>query len=220
MMFWKKNSLHYQLNNQLPLNTPLKEISFTVFDTETTGFAIGNKDRMIEIGAVQVEGMEVTDKTFQTYVDPERNIPREIMNLTGIRQEQVNGAPNSLEAIEAFYKFVEGNDSSGWVGHYLAFDIMVLKKELQRYKFTFDEPLYIDTLDVIGYLNPSWDMRDLTHYALQFGSKIFERHSALGDALTTAHLLVELCYHIRDRGKRTLGDLVEITRKDNGKIIF
>ncbi|WP_199256788.1 PolC-type DNA polymerase III [Alteribacillus sp. YIM 98480] len=219
-MFWKKKCLHYQLNNQMPLDTPLNEMRFTVFDTETTGFAVGSKDRMIEIGAVQVDGMKVTDNTFQTYVDPGRNIPQEIMNLTGIRQNQVNGAPNALEAIEAFYQFVEKNDSGGWVGHYLAFDILVLKKELQRYKYTFDEPLYIDTLDVIGYLNPSWDMRDLTHYALQFGSKIFERHSALGDALTTAHLLIELFHHIGDRGKSTLGDLVEITRKDNGKITF
>ncbi|RKD71177.1 DNA polymerase-3 subunit epsilon [Sinobaca qinghaiensis] len=216
MIFWKKKSLHYQLNNELPLNTPLKELGFTVFDTETTGFAVGSKDRMIEIGAVQVEGLEVTDHTFQTYVNPERDIPASIQTLTGIKPSDVEGAPLALEAIESFYQFIEQYDSGGWVGHYLDFDIMVLKKELGRHKLTFDEPTYIDTLDVIGYLNPSWDMRDLSHYAIQFGSKIFERHSALGDAQTTAHLLVELLHHIGDRGKLTLGDLIEITKKDNG----
>lgn len=216
MIFWKKKSLHYQLNNELPLNTPLKELSFTVFDTETTGFAVGSRDRMIEIGAVQVQGLEVTDHTFQTYVNPEREIPDSIQTLTGIKPSDVEGAPLALEAIESFYQFIEQHDSGGWVGHYLDFDIMVLKKELARHKLTFDEPTYIDTLDVIGYLNPSWDMRDLSHYAIQFGSKLFERHSALGDARTTAHLLVELLYHIGDRGKLTLGDLIEITKKDNG----
>ncbi|MDQ0297844.1 DNA polymerase-3 subunit epsilon [Salibacterium salarium] len=216
MMFWKKKNLHYQLNNQLPLHTPLDDMTFTVFDTETTGFAVGSKDRMIEIGAVQVEGMEVTDKTFHTYVDPERNIPREIINLTGIRQEQVYGAPKALEAIESFYEFVEKHKSGGWVGHYLAFDVMVLKKELQRHSYSFDEPLYIDTLDIIGYLNPSWDMRDLSHYARQFGANMYERHSAIGDALTTAHLFIELISHINNRGRFTLGDLVDITRNKNG----
>lgn len=216
MIFWKKKSLHYQLNNELPLNTPLKELSFTVFDTETTGFAVGSRDRMIEIGAVQVQGLEVTDHTFQTYVNPEREIPDSIQTLTGIKPSDIEGAPLALEAIESFYQFIEQHDSGGWVGHYLDFDIMVLKKELARHKLTFDEPTYIDTLDVIGYLNPSWDMRDLSHYAIQFGSKLFERHSALGDARTTAHLLVELLYHIGDRGKLTLGDLIEITKKDNG----
>lgn len=216
MIFWKKKSLHYQLNNELPLNTPLKELSFTVFDTETTGFAVGSRDRMIEIGAVQVQGLEVTDHTFQTYVNPEREIPDSIQTLTGIKPSDIEGAPLALEAIESFYQFIEQYDSGGWVGHYLDFDIMVLKKELARHKLTFDEPTYIDTLDVIGYLNPSWDMRDLSHYAIQFGSKLFERHSALGDARTTAHLLVELLYHIGDRGKLTLGDLIEITKKDNG----
>ncbi len=219
MMFWKKKSLHYQLANQLPLNTPLENMSFTVFDTETTGFSIGGKDRLIEIGAVQVENMSVTDRTFQTFVNPEREIPERIVELTGINEGQVKDAPNSLEAIEAFYKYVEENDSGGWVGHYLSFDVMVLKKELQRHKFTFDEPLSVDTLDLIGYLNPSWDMRDLEHYAKQFGTNIYQRHSALGDALTTAHLLVEIFHHLRMRGKRTLGDIIDITCKENGKIL-
>ncbi|MFB5662721.1 PolC-type DNA polymerase III [Alteribacillus sp. HJP-4] len=216
-MFWKKKSLHYQLNNQMPLNTPLKEMSFTVYDTETTGFAIGSRDRLIEIGAVQVEGLEVTDRTYHTYVNPNRDIPREITNLTGIRQEMVKKAPHALDAIEDLFAFIEENESCGWVGHYLAFDELVLKKELQRWKYTFEEPISIDTLDMIGYLNPSWDMRDLSHYARQFGSKMFERHTALGDALTTAHLFVELLSHMNGRGKETLGGLMEAIRSDNGK---
>ncbi|WP_240376132.1 PolC-type DNA polymerase III [Bacillus piscicola] len=191
-------------------------MNVTVFDTETTGFAVGKKDRLIELGAVQVEGMTVTDKTFHTYVNPDRNIPREITNLTGIRQQDVEGAPSALEAINGFYEFVKNNNSNGWAGHYLAFDILVLKKELQRSNYSLEQPTYMDTLDMIGYLNPTWEMRDLTHYAREFGTRLFQRHSALGDAQTTAYLLVELFRHIGDRGKHTLGDLIDITRRDNG----
>ncbi|SFE60958.1 DNA polymerase-3 subunit epsilon [Alteribacillus iranensis] len=216
MMFWKKRVLPYQLNIHPPLNTPLREISFTVFDTETTGFAVGRKDRLIEIGAVQVEELTLTDKTFRTYVNPERNIPREITELTGIHAEDVERAPTALEAIKDFFRFVEKQKSTVWAGHYVAFDLLVLKKELQRYKYAFDVPSQIDTLDMIGYLNPTWDMKDLSYYAREFGANMFERHSALGDARTTASLLIELIHILEHRGKRTLGDLLDILRKENG----
>nr|WP_246238240.1 3'-5' exonuclease [Alkalicoccus luteus] len=220
MMFWKKKKLHYQLVQDQPLNTPISELSFTVFDTEATGFSVGSHDRLIEIGAVHVERLKVTDDTFQTYVNPGRAIPERITELTGITDDHVKDAPDSLEAIERFYEYIEKHESGGWVGHYLAFDVLVLKKELLRHKYTFDEPLYFDTLDLIGYLAPSWDMRDLEHYALSFGTKIFERHSAVGDALTTAHLLVELLHYLEDRGKRTLADLIDITQGENGSPAF
>ncbi|WP_035711282.1 3'-5' exonuclease [Salibacterium aidingense] len=216
-MFWKKRNLPYRLNKQIPLNTLLEDMTFTVFDTETTGFAVSGGDRLIEIGAVQVKGLQMTEHTFQTYVNPDRDIPREIMDLTGIRQTHVKDAPRSLEAVNRFYQFVEDNQSQGWIGHYLAFDLMVLKKELQRWQHTCQEPIGVDTLDIIGYLNPSWDMRDLTHYARQFGANIYERHSALGDALTTASLFIELCYHLKYRNKQTLGDLLEAAGKNSGK---
>lgn len=215
MMFWKKTKLHYQLDHQPPLDTRLRDLSFTVYDTETTGFAVGGKDRVIEIGAVQVQGLYVTDNTFHTYVNPHRDIPPEITELTGVHQHHVENAPSSLEAIENFFQFIEETKSCGWVGHYLSFDVMVIKKELQRAKMTFEQPLYLDTLDLLGYICPSWDMRDLEHYARSFNTKIFQRHSALGDALTTAHLFVELLRHLEDRGKNTLADLIQVTDSQN-----
>ncbi|MGO4890225.1 PolC-type DNA polymerase III [Anaerobacillus sp. MEB173] len=214
-MFWKRKRLHYQLDVQPPLSTPIEELSFTVFDTETTGFAIGGKDRVIEIGAVHVSQLEVTETTFQTFVNPYRDIPANITELTGIEQHDVDGAPSALEAIENFFQFIEDTGSCGWVGHYLSFDVMVIKRELQREKYTFEQPLYFDTLDLIGYLNPSWDMRDLEKYACAFGTRIYDRHRALGDALTTAHLFCELLKHTKDRGKNTLGELIEILDTEN-----
>ncbi|PRO65360.1 3'-5' exonuclease [Alkalicoccus urumqiensis] len=215
-MFWKRKQLPHRLIEEMPLNTPIKDLRFTVFDTEATGFAVGGQDRLIEIGAVQVEGLEVTDHTFQTYVNPGRSIPPEITELTGISAADTATAPLSLEAVNNFFAFAASHKSCAWAGHYLAFDITVLKKELQRAKASFQDPMYIDTLDLIGFLAPSRDMRDLQHYALDFGTPVYGRHSALGDALTTAHLLVELLRYIEDRGRTTLGDLRDITTTANG----
>lgn len=216
-MFWKKTKMTYEFDRQPPLNTPLEQIAFTVFDTETTGFAIGASDRLIEIGAVHVENLTVTDQTFQTFVNPSRKIPDEIIELTGISNEMVTDSPEGLEAIESFFSFIEMCGSDGFVGHYVSFDLMVLKKELGRRKHTFEEPLSFDTLDLIGFLNPSWDMRDLEHYARTFSTNIYQRHSAIGDALTTAHLFCELLRLIKDRGKNNYGDLLEIVDKKDRK---
>lgn len=214
-MFWKRKKMNFELDRRPSLSTPLEELAFTVFDTETTGFSIGASDRLIEIGAVHVENLTVTDKIFQTYVNPNRIIPENIVELTGIHNHQVIDAPQSLQAIEEFFTYIEKCGSDGLVGHYISFDLMVLKKELAREKYTYESPLGFDTLDLIGFLNPSWDMRDLEHYAKTFSTKIFQRHSALGDALTTAHLFCQLLKHVKERGKHTLGDIVQITDTNN-----
>ncbi|WNF37535.1 exonuclease domain-containing protein [Bacillaceae bacterium IKA-2] len=210
-MFWKKRKMAYELDRKPALNTSLEELSFIVFDTETTGFAIGSKDRLIEIGAVLVENLTVTDKTFQTYVYPNRLIPDDIVELTAIDNEMVRNAPQALEAIEDFFAFIEKCGCDGIVGHYISFDLMVLKKELAREKFTYETPLNFDTLNLIGFLSPSWDMRDLEDYSRTFSTNIYQRHSAIGDALTTAHLFVELLRLIKGRGKNTLGDIIQIS---------
>ncbi len=209
-MFWRKKRLHYNLNQSLLLDTKLRDMSFTVFDTETTGFANAADDGLIEIGAVHVNGLEVTDSVFQTFVNPSREIPTAITRLTSIEQHHVEKAPYPLEAIESYFQFNENHKSAAWIGHHLNFDTSVIKKELQRVKHDYDEPPSFDTMDLIDYLNPTWDQHDLENYAKLFGTKIFERHRALGDALTTAHLFVELLRRLESKGVTTLADLLRI----------
>ncbi|WP_301109174.1 PolC-type DNA polymerase III [Sporosarcina sp.] len=217
-MFWKKKKLTYELQQSLQLNTPLQEMSFTVFDTETTGFAIGADDRMIEIGAVQVEGFQVTDRIFQTFVNPSREIPLVIQKLTNIKQEQVNDAPLPLPAIEEYFAFIEKNKSGGWVGHHVSFDEMVIKKELGRQKCTFQMPTSFDTMHLIRYLDPASEQQDLEDYAKMFGTEVFERHRALGDALTTAHVFTQLLKKLDRQGVKTLADLLRV--KNGGAHTF
>lgn len=88
--------------------------------------------------------------------------------------------------------------------------MLVLKSELKREKLAYRKYLSIDTLDLIGFIAPSYDMRDLERYAMAFNTRIYPCHSAIGDALTTAYLFVELIMHLHDRGIRTLGELARI----------
>lgn len=196
----------------IPLSMPLGELNFTVFDTETTGFQVAKEDRLIEIGAVQVKGFQVQEhRQFQTYVNPNKHISQEITQLTSIRDANVETAPQAIEAISLFFDFVGSNDSVCFVGHYVAFDMIVLISELKRQKFSLRNHRCIDTLDLIGNLAPSIDMRDLERYARNFNTRIYTRHSAIGDALTTAYLFVELLQQLDERGKKTWGDLSRIS---------
>lgn len=209
-MFWRKKKLTYELQQPLHLDTQLQDMSFTVFDTETTGFAIGADDRLIEIGAVQVDGFQVTNRVFQSFVNPLREIPPTICKLTNIQQSQVDTAPLPLPAIEEYFAFIEENKSAGWVGHHVSFDEMVIKKELGRQKCVFQSPTSFDTMHLIRYLDPASEQQDLEDYAKMFGTEVFERHRALGDALTTAHVFTELLKKLDRQGIKTLGDLLRI----------
>jgi DNA polymerase-3 subunit epsilon len=203
----------------IPLSTPIESLTFIVFDTETTGFEVASQDRLIEIGAVVVKGLTVHDaEIFQTFVNPTRQISREIIELTGITNEQVATAPLAGEAISQFFEFVAAHEAACLVGHYVSFDRLVLKSELKREKLALKKLFTIDTLDLIGFIAPSYDMRDLERYAMAFGTRIYPRHSAINDALTTAYLYTELLWQFKNRGASTWGELINAT-DSQGRII-
>ncbi|RSD27103.1 3'-5' exonuclease [Mesobacillus subterraneus] len=212
-MFFQRKSISCPLiYDKIPLSTPIDDLTFIVFDTETTGFQVATTDRLIEIGAVAVKGLKVMENDrFQTYVNPMRQISREIIELTSITNELAAEAPIASEAIPEFFEYVGAHEAVCLVGHYVGFDHLVLKSELKREKLALKKLFTIDTLDLIGFIAPSYDMRDLERYAMAFGTRIYDRHSAMGDAMTTAYLFIELLQQFRDRGYSTWGELIKAT---------
>lgn len=208
--FARKDYFPSNLAENLPLSTPIDKLEFTVFDTETTGFSLAKEDRLIEIGAIRVKGMEVVEENvYQSYINPNRQIPREITELTGISNRQVENAPDALQAIQKLTEFAN-QTSACYVGHYVSFDMHAIKYELKRHSLHWKTPKAIDTLNLIGYIAPNYVMRDLEKYARDFGTRIYQRHSAIGDAMTTAYLFVELLHICRERGINTWGELLRI----------
>ena len=64
-----------------------------VFDTETTGFEYAKGDRLVEIGAVELVNHMPTGVTFHQYINPERDVPEEVVKVHGLTYDFLKDFP-------------------------------------------------------------------------------------------------------------------------------
>jgi DNA polymerase III subunit epsilon len=186
------------------LATPLDRIVFTVLDCETTGLHSAAGDRLIALGAVRIDGGDVrADDTFDALVNPQRHIPESSTEFHGISDALVVDAPTAPEVVADFVRYAA---DSVLVGHHLAFDLGFLTPPAEQAGVTL-EPLSLDTMLLSAVLDSDPDARHgLDGVCARFGVDVIGRHTALGDALATAEVLVRMIPLLAERGIHTLGD--------------
>ncbi len=193
------------------LDVPLSG-EYVAFDIETTGLS-SRLDALTEIGAVLFrDGCEVD--RFQTFVDPERHIPVNITQLTGISDDMVAGAPNEREAVESFLKFAGGRPL---VAHNANFDIGFIDEVCIREGMNFD-PTYIDTLILAQTMLPEMKGHKLDMVAGHLGLPDFEHHRASDDALTCGLILMRFFKMMAEEGVSTLSQVngyIQPKRREN-----
>ena len=164
-------------------------------DTETTGLDAANGDRIIEIGCVSLDGRIVTHKpedALQLYVNPERDVPDEAVEIHGITNEFLADKPTFVEVADRFLDFVRG---STLVIHNAAFDTGFLDMELGRIgrgKLS-DYCKIVDTVKLAKQLLPgrAVSLDSLCrYYEIDNSSRTF--HGALLDAELLAEVYVAL----------------------------
>ena len=117
---------------------------------ETTGLS-PKRDRLTEIGAVRMRGMQVVD-TFNIMVNPERPIPQNIVELTGITDAMVKDAPKEAEAMRKFIEFCGNNPVLA--AHNARFDTSFVRNVCQRNHISF-EFATLDTLVLCKCMLPN-----------------------------------------------------------------
>lgn len=181
---------------------PLTELTYTVFDTETTGLNPSGGDEIIQIGAARVvNGRLLRQESFEQLVDPGRDIPAAGIPIHGITAEMVAGQPRIEQVLPTFHQYVQ---DTVLVAHNAAFDMTFLRLLEQRTGLAFHQPV-LDTLLLSAVVHPNQESHRLEAIAERFGVTVLGRHTALGDALVTAEILIKLIPLLRDMGIHSLG---------------
>lgn len=163
--------------------------TWVVVDLETTGVSHAKGDRIVEIGAVRLEGDRITGE-FQTLVNPQRPIPYYAQRVHGISDRMVASAPRFVDVLPEFLAFC---GDAPLISHNAPFDRGFLDAEcLMAVKRTLDHA-HLDTLRVSRQLLPRLPKHNLDALVAHFGISLTgDRHRALADARATAHLWLHL----------------------------
>ena len=184
-------------------NNALFSDEFIVFDIETTGLS-AMQDKITEIGAVLIKDGNIL-KEFHTYVNPRRQISKEITDLTGITDEMVADAPLDSEAVKAFLKF---SDDRILIAHNANFDIGFLRKVADDNKLRFNNS-YIDTLSLSRYLNPELKSHRLNIIAAHYKIGDFDHHRALDDTVVLAKIFFHMVDKLKKEGIKDIENMVK-----------
>ncbi|MBV8972395.1 MAG: DNA polymerase III subunit epsilon [Sphingomonadaceae bacterium] len=162
-----------------------------VWDTETTGIMPGDGHRIVEIGAVELIGRVPTGRSFHTYVDPCRPMPKDAEGVHGLSTAFLTGQPVFEAVIDDFLAFI---GDAPLVAHNAAFDMEFLNWELRRARMpAIPVSRMICTLELSRKKHPG-AKHTLDALCTRYGIDLSGRtkHGALIDAELLARCYIEL----------------------------
>lgn len=164
---------------ELKLNKPI-----VFFDLETTGINIA-KDRIVEISILKVHPNG--NKESRTWlVNPEMEIPAEVVAIHGITNEKVVTEPTFAELAKEISKLIEGCDLAGFNSN--RFDIPVLAEEFLRAGIDFDMKNRVG-VDVQVIYHKKEQRTLSAAYKFYCGKELEDAHSAEADTNATYEIL-------------------------------
>jgi DNA polymerase III subunit epsilon len=165
---------------------------WVVLDTETSGLDPA-KDQLLAIGAVSIDGEGIRlDDSFEVVLHSEPAGDKDNVAIHGIGHEaQSDGIP-AAEALGAFTAFVAGAPCAGF---HCEFDRIALTSCARTAGVRLTLPRWLDLAPLAAAVVPetySRGNRSLDDWLTVFDIAVVARHSAAGDALATAELLLRL----------------------------
>ncbi len=158
-----------------------------VLDTETTG--IGEGHRIIEIGCVELVNRKLTGRHYHQYINPERLVDPEAMEVHGITDEYLRDKPVFAQVANDFIDFIKG---AQLVIHNAPFDVGFMDREfgyLNGYPKTSDICSVLDTLVLARQMHPG-QRNSLDALCRRYG--IDNSHRELHGALLDSEILADV----------------------------
>ncbi|WP_343082272.1 3'-5' exonuclease [Ostreiculturibacter nitratireducens] len=195
----------------------LEDLTYVVFDTETTGLLPSEGDEIVQLAAVRiVNARRVEREVFDTLVNPGRPIPPSSTEVHGITASMVAEAPTIDVAGRQFHRFAEG---SVLIAHNAPFDMEFLRRHEGTIGARFDHPI-LDTVLLSAVVFGQLEGHSLDALTHRLGITIPEeaRHTALGDTVATADAFLRLLPMLKARGLNTFGDVLSEVRR-HGRLL-
>lgn len=174
---------------------PLSDDTYVVFDVETTGLsAVYNT--IIELAAVKMKNGEIVDR-FESFANPHEKLTNTIIELTGITDDMLVGAPEIDEVLAKFKEWI-GDDIL--VAHNASFDMGFINAGLRKIGLLDASNPVIDTLELARFLYPELKNHRLNTLCKKFDIELVSHHRAIYDAEATGYLLWKLVKDCLERG--------------------
>jgi len=210
---------------------------YAILDIETTGGKF-NQEGITEIAIYKFDGHAVVDQ-FISLVNPEKEIQKFVVKLTGINNAMLRNAPKFYEVAK---RIIEITTDCTLVAHNTAFDYRILSTEFERlgYDFNRNTLCTVELSQKLILEQPSYSLGKLTK---ALGIPMTNRHRASGDALATVQLFKLLLekdtqksiiqqsvkYYDRRKEKQRLQKLIDAVPEElglfyihdaNGKVLY
>ncbi len=167
----------------------IREVEFTVFDTETTGLEPRSGDRIIEIAAIRIKGDQRL-ATFQSFINPQREVSPAAFNVNHISNAMLANAPEAGQVLPRFLDFVK---DSCLCCYNAGFDLGFLNNELQLLGCPPLEKIpVVDALKMARRTIPGLERYALWFVAQKLGIKTQQEHRALSDVQMTVDVFTKL----------------------------
>ena len=195
-----------------PNDGVLLDQEYVVFDFETTGFNAGGEDSIIEIGAVKLKNGEILER-YDELINPGRELPKKIVELTQITDEMLKGKPTEEEAVK---KFIEWVGERPMVAHNAKFDTSFLEMAYTKYNLgEYTNPV-IDTLELSRVLDSNYARHSLSALVKRYEIPWDEtsHHRGDYDAEGTALVFHKMLKKLSNRNIDKMSDLDKLVDKN------
>ena len=194
----------------IDLDRKLTELTYSVFDTETTGLQPSNGDEIIQLGAVRVVNNRLLrQEIFDQLVDPGIRLKPQGIPIHGITEAMVKGQPRLDMVLPAFHEVCA---ETVLVAHNAAFDMRFFQLKEESLGIRFTQPV-LDTLLLSAVIHPNQESHKLERIAERLGINVIGRHTALGDAFVTGEVFLKMIPLLADMGIVTLRQALQAAQK-------